>query len=400
MDRELWIIKKSSIESFLLILVLYILIPPTGLRYILGNIDKINQVFLALIVVYLIIISITKKKKITTITILLLLLNSWLAYSTFLSKPEYVSTAIWNLIRVVAICLMFEVYNDKINLLIRAYSNFFFSAIFFNFITIVLTYPSGLFTRIGGSGEYFLGYRNAFVLFFIPALFFSLLDYYKRKKMNRILSIYGICLASFLIEKSSTGLVVLITFIFVFFVINSNFKIKNSNYTLKKNGINWIFGAYIGMNIALLLSNAIFNSKIFSYIVENVLGKTLTLTGRTNIWKVALLMISSNPIRGYGIGNNVNVSGTIWYGHNQIIELLLEGGMVALILFGVMIIYLIKKTKQTKILAKYKVAIQVMSMLFIFFLTEANTLQYFVPIYVLIANFEEYSEKTLGSKCR
>jgi exopolysaccharide production protein ExoQ len=81
-------------------------------------------------------------------------------------------------------------------------------------------------------------------------------------------------------------------------------------------------------------------------VIGNVLGKDLTLTGRTDIWAVMWELIGQRPILGYGFngfwrGWDSEVSSYIWrtlqwdcpYGHNGFLDLMAELGIVGLAVF-------------------------------------------------------------------
>ncbi len=78
-------------------------------------------------------------------------------------------------------------------------------------------------------------------------------------------------------------------------------------------------------------------------VIGNVLGKDLTLTGRTDIWAIMWELIEQRPLLGYGFngfwrGWDSEVSAYIWrtlqwdcpYGHNGFLDLMAELGVVGL----------------------------------------------------------------------
>ncbi|MBA3922898.1 MAG: O-antigen ligase family protein [Nostocaceae cyanobacterium] len=81
-------------------------------------------------------------------------------------------------------------------------------------------------------------------------------------------------------------------------------------------------------------------------VLGNVLGKDLTLSGRTDIWAIMWELIEQRPLLGYGFngfwrGWDSEVSAYIWrtlewdcpYGHNGFLDLMAELGVVGLGLF-------------------------------------------------------------------
>lgn len=82
--------------------------------------------------------------------------------------------------------------------------------------------------------------------------------------------------------------------------------------------------------------------KEFADILVGYLGKSITLTGRTEIWDRALEIVSRSPITGYGINGTVGAFvpylGRLWQAHNQFIQLLYDGGIIAVVLFLALIL--------------------------------------------------------------
>lgn len=91
-------------------------------------------------------------------------------------------------------------------------------------------------------------------------------------------------------------------------------------------------------------------TEIFSGFIEGVLHKSITFTGRNLLWQEALQLINNNPYIGYGrvSTNYISIWGGKYSSHNIILELLLQGGIVALIPFLVIIF------KAIKMLNKYR----------------------------------------------
>jgi exopolysaccharide production protein ExoQ len=93
----------------------------------------------------------------------------------------------------------------------------------------------------------------------------------------------------------------------------------------------------------LLLLNSAFD--LYGFIIVDVLGRDLTLTSRTEVWPI-LLGYMDNPLFGagfMGFWTGATLS-TLYeqYGilqaHNGYLELYLNGGLVALFLFGILIV--------------------------------------------------------------
>lgn len=107
---------------------------------------------------------------------------------------------------------------------------------------------------------------------------------------------------------------------------------------------NIIFG-YLIFYIAIVIFKVQYK---FSDIIIEILGKDLTFTGRTELWEVAKEIINKNFILGVGTQSTTNIiydggKGTYLSTHNQILQLLVENGVV--ILIGVfLILYFVNKS--------------------------------------------------------
>ena len=70
----------------------------------------------------------------------------------------------------------------------------------------------------------------------------------------------------------------------------------------------------------------------FSFIIQDIMGRSMTLSGRTTIWPVALKMISEKPWIGYGIRDYKWITSSLgrsWavHTHCQYLEWAFTGGI-------------------------------------------------------------------------
>lgn len=85
------------------------------------------------------------------------------------------------------------------------------------------------------------------------------------------------------------------------------------------------------------------NNKFMVWFIEDVLGKDITFTNRTQLWDAALRVIVDSPIWGYGFPDK------IWYlskmsshaigPHNILLGMLIYGGIIAALLYLYFLIY-------------------------------------------------------------
>ncbi len=102
---------------------------------------------------------------------------------------------------------------------------------------------------------------------------------------------------------------------------------------------------------------------IFSFIIIEVLKKDLTISSRTNIWKIAIEYISEKPILGYGIGTTTFMPHYDRNAHNTVLQLCLQCGISGLVVLTNLLICPCKilKNKQNSILVYAVFAFLIMS---------------------------------------
>jgi len=76
----------------------------------------------------------------------------------------------------------------------------------------------------------------------------------------------------------------------------------------------------------------------FAAQIEGLLGKSVTMTGRTELWDAAMPILADSPLFGYGINSQFGAfipafKGLLWQAHNQYLQIAYDGGLVAVGLF-------------------------------------------------------------------
>lgn len=94
---------------------------------------------------------------------------------------------------------------------------------------------------------------------------------------------------------------------------------------------------------------------IFSFFIVDILHKSLSLSGRTYIWDIALPSIFKNPILGHGtfvesnyfhvnfVMSNGNIMDAYWSAHNTFIQIAFEFGIIPIIIMIIVIYFVGKK---------------------------------------------------------
>lgn len=96
--------------------------------------------------------------------------------------------------------------------------------------------------------------------------------------------------------------------------------------------------------LLISFSSVILSNNYVSYIIEDILGKDATLTGRTSIYDVLWLTISLRPWLGWGVGNGHGIM-MFSYGmanaQNGLFNLVLEQGIVGAVAFILLLMKII-----------------------------------------------------------
>lgn len=279
-----------------------------------------------------------------------------------------------------------------------------YALIFWCVLDSVLTfiYPTGVPFLYGG---FILGWKNNKLVHLFSSNLLLAFKYLKLKKRGANVLKYWIlwflytvmCIANAtIVESSTTSVVILLLFIYLFIS-------KPLEKTILTNGY-FVFAFHILCFILLIFVREIFQDPL-NQLMQMLFEKDATFTGRIYIWRAALLLIAKSPIIGYG--KFIPQAALLPHGgiymwemaHNQILECLMEGGIILAILW-VGMVYRVLTLNQKRGNAFSKLAIFSMFSFLFFFQTEASlsALSYFV--FYIFYVMSQYDGKllSLGTK--
>ena len=272
--------------------------------------------------------------------------------------------------------------------------------VFINFINVIL-YPNGWYSSQTYDLNWFLGYKNVMIRTLLPALIINAIlafhEYGKLRAKNIIL--YIICLLTTLFSQSSTSLVMIVLYGLLIIAVPIIKKIKYYSLTT-------VFLIHFILAVAIVLFN--FQERYASFFEEE-LDRDVTFTGRTFIWEYGLIKVLQSPIIGYGYHSGLEWnkilgdfgSLTLSHPHNFLLYSLLEGGIVYLGLYIVLLIYITVYTwKQRQSLELYLLT----TMYFVFFiggisesLTECPLMLPMLGLFITIFNYKrEYENNRIS----
>ncbi|MBP3444979.1 MAG: O-antigen ligase family protein [Bacilli bacterium] len=233
------------------------------------------------------------------------------------------------------IFLFYKKYNKQ---LLAATSIFLIVAIIINFVTILL-FPDGLYIGNNTNEHYFLGQRNDLIEYILPCLLCFSIYNFKYKTSKLIFCIFNlICMFSVILTWSANAMTALtIYYVYLFFF-----------YIKKKDNVFSPLNIYL---ISFFTSYSIIILKIqnlFSWIIEGILHKNLTFTGRTSIWDKSIAYIKKSFLYGYGKESEIIKFYKIGHSnscHNYFLDFLYDGGILMFIIILFIIITLNKSYK-------------------------------------------------------
>lgn len=319
-------------------LVLFLLIPffkPVSFQYY-SNLSLLESVYVILKIVVAVVsciffcLYLLQYRKIPKLYIWVLIFEGSILIST-IYKHGNLQRAIIDLVSIAAYVIIFDLgmkYNK--DTLVKSLTLLLSLLVIINFISILI-YKSGLPADLYYNNSlnplFFMTLDNGTSLFllFCVTIFFlkSNIKMSRIDKFGYFMSI--LCILSAVLSGSSTAFLTILAF-FILFKIESKKGIR-----VLKNYKRWTI--LYGIVFSVIMFSR--SSKILSFFLMSIFGKNASYTGRDFLWSEAYAMIEKAPYIGYGRITNDYLSawGGYYSSHNFVLELLLQGGVVALIIF-------------------------------------------------------------------
>lgn len=273
--------------------------------------------------------------------------------------------------RIISLCILVESFikSGGLEPLCKAFLHVLFLWFVINFITILL-FPEGWYINDNGWGfNYFLGYKNDQINYFLPMIFFAGISNYIKSRpssYNLPLLIFGVLLTS-LLNRSTTSLVVCCLLMLCVLLC------------IKRRLFRWI-------NLKLFLFVALIAS--FFFIAGVLSGDLLdmseavsdmadkggdSISERGMVWIDAIVLFLQHPIFGNGsISFLSNTSLEFSHAHNQFLDILVVGGIALFFVFCLQIIDISSKMKKINIVPLYNIILFVFLAYFIEFIAEGR----------------------------
>lgn len=329
-------ISKYSIKYFVL---MAILIYPIGYFYFVPQLRYIYRYGKWIIVAFGIIFFLKQIYKPSRVAILIIVLELYLGAMTMF-RGGNISTWMNYALPNIAMTFLID-YGIKKNpkVVIKSVGIIGMIHLIINAIFGFVTY--------NGMNWYWLGLRVRIASYAFPVIATLLIAFFYFKKNNKykiswmimLLVTIGISIQFFLMEQVATALVSMGVLIIYFVVFNFTERVT-ATFALKA----WFIE--VGINIGIVFFGI---QSQFAWLIEGILGKSLTFTGRTTIWNSAFQQGMKHFILGSGIGTaQVFNDNGVTYEHNQLLNMFYSGGLIALVLFLIIVFICIKKVSNIK----------------------------------------------------
>ena len=370
-------------NKFLIAFSFFIFIFPPGIakmEIVISHFYIVRILLLILIILMLIkyIPNLLKEKKISPMIIVGVIYCFGRFLVTYIKTNNFIACAMTYSLPLVCVILIFVETHIKDNTLNFIEGLLIYSELLIYINAICLLNPS--FGNIFYCGSPMQGDNNHLV-YYILGLASSYIYYYlKKDKISkyRMIILWITIIICTLYSWSATAVVSLTAF---FFALLVSYKLKIANiisYTI----IYYI--SFFGIVIFRL-------QNLFSFIIVDILHKSLTLSLRTNVWDNYLNAIAKSPIIGYGYNAPhlyEEIQKLYLYAHNHILQEIYNGGIIMYFIYCFFVILPIIKLWKNRDNKLSKVLSAIIFAILISSIAESLSEFIFILIYALSYNID------------
>lgn len=202
-----------------------------------------------------------------------------------------------------------------------------------NFL-LMIKYEQGIYNiGIYNRSYWFLGHVNNMPVFIFPAIIVSIIKYQSVNRFEKMISIilFIISVFSILYGKSATSIIGL--FIILYYLLNKYPKLNFNNFYIITL-LFFIFVVILGKEFRL------------TYYISKFFDRSITFTGRTDIWEITLFYVKKNLLFGNGIESDMIRVSKIGFTspHNRYLNILYTGGLVGFLFFSIYLLFTHQKS--------------------------------------------------------
>ena len=310
-----------------------------------GSIERVfyfGQVLLACALISYILVRLLKKgtKAFSTIGFIVIIYKLWETFAIFYNGFGNLSTIV-NASMIVGATLFTEYMISKAPLeyfgVLSLYTGVL---VLINNISYFIDGFSQL-TDATGNIVYFWQTRNHLAsLYFITLISSFIINGIKRTKIFSYWNLFVLfnVLWGTIEFQSATLAVGIVVYLILYFLFKKR--------TILYRPITYYLGG-LGLHVAIVIFRI---QEVFSYIIENLLQRTLTMSGRTAIWDASFIYILRRPFMGSGQSSvfSFSVAASEIPAHNQFLDIAIICGIPGLILFLILLFIAFLQLKNYK----------------------------------------------------
>lgn len=331
------IINSDFWRSLLLFVIAVPIIEPEGISSIWPQVGYLvwgayTRYFSSSVLILLFIYQIVRTRKID-LSIFFALAFALIAACISIKEAHTLDGWLTRYLSIISAAFLIALYLQDLPRLINVVSIYLETLIVINFILVVL-YPQGMYEGAYLRYNWLLGYKSSIQYYMIPALALAWVKAEYSKKKVSLFCFFAICVAEAILSRNvmlTTGILALAT----------SYVFGLERKTKFLNGVTYFsFSTFIIVIVVVLTKNS--KLPIISFLLV-LLGKEGTMSTRIGLWNKALELIGKHPLFGYGVFSskqfNTMFGTSVGHCHNCILQLLLDGGIVLLVVYFILLIY-------------------------------------------------------------
>ncbi|MCI8999432.1 MAG: O-antigen ligase family protein [Clostridia bacterium] len=332
------ILKKSELVKIVKFFIILFLLKPTGLDAIFPNLNFVMNIFrgISMVLVLGIYLKMVKEKKIeiSKVIIIIMLIEGFSILCCLFNKQSCYNVVVyWQ--GILSLMMLAETEAKNMFQFVKLVTMVLSVYLVINLLYILCNY-----TTITSNRIFILGKKNMLILYVFPLVFFGLFLNIIKNSKKILWEIVLMLIALFTVSVSSSSTSMFVCAILLIYYVFQNNKMVNK--ILSHISAKQILLIMIFFFILVIVFNV---QKYFSFMIEDVLKKDLTFTGRTYIWEKAIDLILKKPI-GYGWEAEIpNVKGILtWieysnvgHAHNFILNLAYKSGVIVAFFYCILL---------------------------------------------------------------
>lgn len=327
--------RKSLKNTLFFGLIIFAFLKPDSLEYIgLAWLDKLLVLIDVAVMAVLMVMMLFGKFSMSKCSMIILAIYFFVGVFTAMGEKDFFS-----LMKVGGTSFGFALFTDyliqkKPEIYFKASISVLLLLFTINLYTIIMYYPIGMYETDKVVGDlYFMGHDNGMIYNLIPLCAVCMIySYLTEGRLMTRYTFFALFLSVFseVYVHSATGIIE-VTMLLILVVMYDN------KYLRKIVTPGVLITTYLCFNVLIVFMKI---QNYFAGFIVGVLGKDLTLTGRTVLWDFAVFKIRQNNFMGYGMGSEIpGANGhTYPHCHNLLLDFLYKGGLFSFICFIVLLV--------------------------------------------------------------